>query len=130
MAKEYKMIFTWEKEVPAEALGAYTPFQYYCDFPEDGEYEGEAEFDTVSEYNKIREEWEGHLYQLFKGDKEIDSGCFDPISPVENIALAGVKCCSNCEECFWHEAAMDSGSDFWEQYKPDGCKFIRIEEVR
>lgn len=65
MANTYKMIFTWEREWwPDDTYGG--PLSYYSDNPEEGEYEGEAEFTTLSEYEKICDEWEGHLYQLFK----------------------------------------------------------------
>ena len=127
MNKEYKMIFTWEGEVPVDEYGeplAYTPFDYYCDCPEDGIYEGEAEFDTLSEYDEILKDWEGHLYQLFKKGKKdrIGSGCFGPNSPVEEIVLDGVNCCGNCKECFWREAYYDGGG-LWMQYQPEGCNY-------
>ena len=124
---EYKMIFTWEREfVPEDEFGtpiAYTPLQYYSDYPEDGEYEGEAEFDTVTEYRNILKEWEGHLYQLFKGYERIGWGCFDPDSPVEEIVLAGLNCCGDCDECFWKRAYDNryGGGDFWHKYKPTNC---------
>ena len=123
---KYKMIFTWEKEVPVDEFGepiAYTPLQYYSDCPEDGEYEGEAEFSTLTEYEDIVKEWEGHLYQLFKGDERIGYGIFDPDSPVEEIVLAGLDCCGDCAECFWKRAYDNryGGGDFWNKYKPTNC---------
>lgn len=108
----YKLIFTWEKD---NDLG------HYVDCPEEGTYEGEAEFSTLTEFDEIIKEWEGHLYQLFKDGRKIGSGVFDPDSPIEEIVLDGVVCCGNCDNCFWKFAYDNWSKDFWSKYKPANC---------
>ena len=118
MTNTYKMIFTWE--------GKEEPLDYYLNYPEDGVYEGEAEFATLSEFNEIIKEWEGHLYQMFKNGSSdvIGLGILDPAAPIEEIAVAGVDCCGDCADCFWNAAYRQryGGGSFWNEYKPSGCK--------